>query len=91
MRSFQDKETEKIYDQEFSKQFPYSIQKIALRKMIMIDNAATFADLSIPSANKLEAFVGDRKGKFGILINDRDRICFLFKDDDFYEVEICDY
>lgn len=49
--SFADKETEKIFEQKFSKKLPQSIQRIALRKLIMIDNAENINDLRIPPAN----------------------------------------
>ena len=91
IKSFKDKETEKIYDQYFSKKLPNSIQKIALRKLMMIDSAETLNDLSVPPANKLEALKGDRKGQHSIRINDQYRVCFEYKDGDFYDVEITDY
>ena len=91
IKSFKDKETEKIYDQYFSKKLPNSIQKIALRKLMMIDSAETLNDLSVPPANKLEALKGDRKGQYSIRINDQYRVCFEYKDGDFYDVEITDY
>lgn len=91
IKSFKDKETEKIYDQYFSKKLPNSIQKIALRKLMMIDSAETLNDLSVPPANKLEALKGDRKGQHSIRINDQYRVCFKYKGGDFYDVEITDY
>ncbi len=57
----------------------------------MIDNARTLEDLKVPPANKLEALKGNRSGQFSIRINDQYRICFIFKDGDFYDVEITDY
>ncbi|MCR4855288.1 MAG: type II toxin-antitoxin system RelE/ParE family toxin [Erysipelotrichaceae bacterium] len=91
IRSYKDKETEKIYDQQLSRKLPNSIQKTALRKLIMIDNAETLEDLRVPPANRLEALKGDRLGQHSIRINDQYRICFIFLDGDFYEVEITDY
>ena len=91
IKSFKDKETEKIYNQHFSKKLPNAIQKIALRKLMMIDNAETLQDLLVPPANKLEILKGDRKGRHSIRINDQYRVCFKFKDGDFYDVEITDY
>ena len=91
IKSFKDKETEKIYNQQFSMRLPNSIQKTALRKLMMIDNARTLEDLKAPPANKLEALKGNRSGQFSIRINDQYRICFIFKDGDFYDVEITDY
>ncbi len=91
IKSFADKETEKIYRQEFSKKLPQSIQRIALRKLIMIDNAETLNDLRIPPANRLEALKGDREGQYSIRINDQFRICFNISDSGIENVEIVDY
>ena len=55
IKSFADKETEKVYNQIFSKKLPHNIQRVALRKLIMIDNAGCLEDLKVPPANRLEA------------------------------------
>ena len=91
IKSFADKETEHISKQEFSKKLPNQIQKVALRKLMMIDNAKCVADLRIPPNNKLEALSGERKGQYSIRINDQWRICFTEKDGHYYNVEIVDY
>ena len=91
IRSFADSETEKIYNQQYSKILPSNIQKIALRKLIMIDNAQNLNDLRVPPANRLEALKGDRLGQHSIRINDKYRICFVYDNGDFYNVEIVDY
>lgn len=62
IKSFADKETEKIYNQIFSKKIPQSIQRVALRKLIMIDNAGCLEDLRVPPSNHLELLKGDRAG-----------------------------
>ncbi len=91
IKSFADKETEKVYNQIFSKKLPESIQSAALRKLIMIDNAAGLEDLRVPPNNRLEALSGDRKGQYSIRINNQYRICFRFRNNEFYDVEITDY
>ena len=58
IKSFADKETEKVYNQTFSKKIPQSIQSIALRKLIMIDNAGCLENLCVPPANHLELLQG---------------------------------
>ena len=87
IRTFKDKETEKVYNQIFSRKLPNSIQKTALRKLIMIDNAEALEDLKVPPANRLEALKGERLGQHSVRINDQFRICFVFKEGDFYDVE----
>ena len=84
-------ETEKIYYQTFSRKLPQSIQRVALRKLIMIDNAGCLEDLRVPPANRLEALHGDREGQYSIRINDQYRICFVVDGNGFYDVEVVDY
>lgn len=91
IKSFADKETEKIYYQTFSRKLPQSIQRVALRKLIMIDNAGCLEDLRVPPANRLEALHGDREGQYSIRINDQYRICFAVDGNCFYDVEVVDY
>ena len=91
IKSFADRETQKIYYQEKSLKLPGYIQKIALRKLIMIDNAEKLDDLRIPPGNHLEQLHGDRTGQFSIRINDRFRICCTEHLGDFYDLKIVDY
>jgi len=51
--SFRDKETEKIWKQQYSRQLPRDIQRIGLRKLIIINRAKDLNDLKIPPGNKL--------------------------------------
>ncbi len=58
IQSFYDKETERIFHQQFSRKIPETIQRIALRKLIMINNAKDLNDLRVPPANRLEKLSG---------------------------------
>ena len=91
IKSFADKETEKFYDQIFSRKLPQNIQRTALRKLIMMDNAGCLEDLRVPPANRLEVLYGDREGQYSIRINDQYRICFRYDGRDCRDVEIVDY
>lgn len=91
IKNFTDKETEKVYNGIFSRKLPQPIQRVALRKLIMIDNAGCLEDLKVPPANHLEALQGDRAGQYSIRINDQYRICFRADNNNFYDVEIVDY
>ena len=91
IKSFADKETEKVYHQIFSKKLPQAIQHVALRKLIMIDNAGCLEDLKVPPSNRLEQLRGDREGQYSVRINDQYRICFRVVGNNFYNVEIVDY
>lgn len=91
IKSFKSKETEKIWNEEFSKKLPHDIQKRALQKLRMLNIAAVLDDLKIPPSNHLEALTGDRQGQYSIRINDQYRICFRWFDNCSFEVEIADY
>ena len=91
IRSFNSKETEIIWNGEFSKKLPNEIQQIARRKLRMLNNSHSINDLRIPPSNKLELLKGKRKGQHSIRINDQRRICFKWKNGNAYNVEIVDY
>ena len=91
IKTFKCKETEKIFHREYSKKLPRDIQRIAFRKLRMIDRSITLSDLKIPPANRLEKLSGERKGQYSIRINDQWRICFKWIDNNALEVEITDY
>ena len=91
IRTFADKETEKIWHGTRSRRLPTDIQHVARRKLRMLNSAATLDDLRVPPANRLEALQGDRKGQHSIRINDQWRICFQWKDGDAIDAEIADY
>jgi proteic killer suppression protein len=89
--SFKDKDTAKIWNQIYSKQFPKQIQVQALRKLVMIHRSRDIHDLKVPPGNRLEALTGDRRGQFSIRINEQWRICFIWRGNNAFEVEIVDY
>ena len=91
IESFGDKETERIWHQEFSKHFPPEIQRNALRKLIMIHKSITINDLRVPPANRLEKLAGDRIDQYSIRINDQWRICFYWSNGNARDVSIVDY
>lgn len=91
IKSFNDKETRKIYNGKFSKRIPQIIAKKAYIKLVMIDNAKDINDLRSPPSNHLEKLVGDRVGQYSIAINSQWRICFECSHGYFHKVEIVDY
>ena len=91
IRSFADKETERIWHGELSRRLPIQIQSIARRKLRMLDAAARLDDLRIPPANRLEALRGKRAGQYSIRVNDQWRICFRWCNDHCLDVEVVDY
>jgi proteic killer suppression protein len=91
IKKFTCKETEKIFLGCFSKKLPQKIQRLAERKLVMLHRAAELNDLKVPPANFLEALTGDREGQQSIRINKQYRICFEWRADGVYNVEIVDY
>lgn len=91
IRSFKDKETQKVFARTRSRKLPPTIQQTAYRKLRMINNSMSLNDLRIPPANRLEKLRGGREGQYSIRINNQWRICFEWLDGDVYNVEITDY
>jgi len=91
IRSFRDKEAERIFFRQFSRRFPRNLHRAAWRKLAILDAADRLEDLYVPPGNHLEKLSGDRRGQHSIRINDQWRICFRWRDGDAYEVEITDY
>jgi len=90
IKSFACKETKKLFNREFSRKLPQDIQRVARRKLEILDAAEVLQDL-IPPSNRLKKLSGDRKGQYSIRINDQWRICFEWRRGDAYNVEIADY
>jgi len=88
---FRCKETERVWQGIFSRKLPQDIQKTALRKLRMLNNARVLDDLRIPPNNQLEALKGSRQGQHSIRINDQWRICFVWTEGGSTHVEIVDY
>ena len=91
IRSFRDWETQTVWEGRRSRRLPPNIQDVALRKLRMIEAAASLDDLRIPPANRLEQLRGDRAGQWSIRINDQWRICFRWSQGHAEDVEVVDY
>lgn len=91
IRSFKDRETEKIFRREHSRKLPTGIQRVAVRKLWMLDAATNLVELRVPPNNRLEALHGNRKGQHSIRINQQWRVCFRWQTGDAHDVEIVAY
>jgi proteic killer suppression protein len=89
--SFGSKETQKIWEGERIKGLPTDLQEIARRKLRMLNNSQSLADLQIPPSNHLEKLKGKLKDYYSIRINDQWRIIFKWEKGNAAEVEIVDY
>ena len=68
-----------------------NIERIARRKLLQLHAATELASLRIPPGNRLGTLKGDRKGQYSIRVNDQWRICFAWREDGAYGVEIVNY
>lgn len=91
IRSFLSRDTERVFRREHSRRLPADIQRVALRKLLMLHRSRTLKDLEAPPGNRLEALWGDRRDQYSIRINRQWRLCFRWVDGDAYDVEIVDY
>ena len=91
IRSFADRDTERLFQREPVRRFGANVERIMLRKLVAVDAAEALEDLRRPPANRLERLHKDRAGQHSIRINDQWRVCFRWRDGDAYDVEIVDY
>jgi proteic killer suppression protein len=91
IKTFSDEETEKLFGRTFTRILPQSIHIAARMKLEILDAAEVLQDLHIPPGNHLEKLSGNRKGQYSIRINDQLRICFAWRQENAYDVEIVDY
>lgn len=91
IKSFRSKETEQLFQRQSVRKLPSTIQRNALKKLLILDAAESLGDLRVPPANRLEKLSGDRQGQHSIRINQQWRICFEWDQGNAYNVEIVDY
>jgi toxin HigB-1 len=90
IRTIKDKRIPDLRAGSSFKGFPPDLIFRAQRKLAQLDAATDLSDLRVPPSNRLEPLKGDRVGKWSIRISDQWRVCFLWKENDAYEVEILD-
>ncbi len=91
IRSFADKETERLFQREPVKRFPLPVRRVALRKLLVLDAAESLDDLRATPGNRLEKLRGNRAGQHSVRINDQWRLCFRWRSGDAFDVEVADY
>jgi toxin HigB-1 len=91
IRSFRDRDTERLFARRPTRRLGAEVQRVALRKLRMLDAAQSLEDLRVPPGNRLERLRGQRSGQHSIRINDQWRICFRWRSGDAHDVEIVDY
>jgi proteic killer suppression protein len=90
IKGFRCAETARLARDEVSRRF-HSIERVARRKLAILDAVKRLDELRSPPGNRLEALKGNRAGQHSIRINDQWRLCFQWDGDGAREVEIVDY
>ena len=90
IRSFACRDTEALFNRRRVRRFQ-QFERVAQRKLAMVNAAVTLDDLRSPPGNRLERLLGDREGQHSIRINQQWRICFVWTEDGPAGVEIVDY
>ena len=90
IQSFADRDTEELFQSERNRRFA-AISRVALRKLIQMNQAGTLGDLAVPPGNRLEALSGRLSGFHSIRINDQWRIVFRWTESGSEQVAIVDY
>ncbi len=91
IKSFRDKETQRLFMGRRSKAVSGRAARRALLKLVQLDRVQSVEELKVPPGNRLHKLGGDREGQWAISINDQYRICFRFEDGDAHDVEATDY
>jgi len=90
IRNFNDKDTQRFFEGNRVKKFQ-QIERQAVRRLAILDNAETLGDLVNLPSNRLESLSGNRAGRYSIRISKQWRICFRWTLQGPSEVEITDY
>jgi toxin HigB-1 len=90
IHSFTCPDTERLFQSLAVPRFK-NVERIARRKLLQLHAATELASLRIPPGNRLEPLRGNRQGQYSIRVNDQWRICFQWREDGAYGVEIVDY
>ncbi len=91
LRSFRDRDTERVWERQRLRKLDDDTQRMALRKLLILDAADALGDLRVPPGNRLEKLRGDRANTYSIRINRQWRICFRWTAAGPEDVEIVDY
>jgi toxin HigB-1 len=91
IRGFRDRETERVFLRQRRTKLDRKLQRLALRKLLILDAAESLDDVGVLPGNRLEKLAGDRAGQYSVRINNQWRICFRWHQGNAFDVEIVDY
>ncbi len=87
--NFKCKKTELLFNGERIPAFSGFLRQ-ADKRLRMLDASETLEALKALPSTRFEALSGDRKGRYGIRVNQQWRVCFEW-DEGAHKVEIVDY
>ncbi|HEY6291215.1 MAG TPA: type II toxin-antitoxin system RelE/ParE family toxin [Terriglobia bacterium] len=90
IRSFADRRTEALFNDQFVRDFRGFVRQ-AKRKLEAINAASRLSDLAIPPSNRLERLRGDLADFYSVRINDQWRVIFRWSGGEPPDVRIVDY
>ena len=90
IQSFADRDTQELFLSGRNRRFS-AISRVALRKLIQMNQARTLNDLAVPPGNRLEVLRGNLLGFYSIRVNSQWRIVFRWTELGPEQVEIIDY
>lgn len=91
IKGYRGKIAKSISEGKTPKAFPANLTRNAARKLAMLHAAVELSDLASPPGNRLESLSGSRKGQHSVRINNKWRVCFVWRDSGPSDVEIVDY
>lgn len=91
IRSFADRDTERIWHEQYIESVDRTVQRATLRKLELIHAAKDVQDLRVPPGNRLERLAEDRRGQHSVRVSAQWRICFVWREGDAEDVELVDY
>jgi len=90
IEDFACQQTGKLFNGEKNK-LPKALQRVGLRKLLMLSQANTLEEMKFPPGNRLHPLLNDRDGQHAVWVNQKYRLCFRFEHGNAYDVEITDY
>lgn len=91
IQSIKDQPTRKIFKLQGAEKIPQEVQRPALRKLRILNNAVNLNDLRVPPNNQLRRMLGQRAGQYGIHVHEHWRLCFEWSDGQAYNVEVVEH
>lgn len=91
IKSFADRETQKLFMGRRSKAVSEQATRKAIRKLAELDRVNSVEEMATPPSNRLHKLSGEREGQWSISVDKQYRICFRFEDGDAHDVEATDY